>query len=158
MVHRTFRDEQDDFPARRRSHEPFRLLALVFFAASLAGCSMSFPLPSLLSDDTTGSIKPRSTPFAGDLDAADWRAAEPSLAEALKSDANADPKRWSNPASGRGGAFQPVAGSFRREGQTCRAFLARIDTADQSKTMQAIGCLMAGGAVFVDQAQPWKAL
>jgi hypothetical protein len=119
---------------------------------------MSFPLPSLVSGDTTGSTKPRSTPFAGDLDAADWRAAEPRLADALKSDAAADPTRWSNPSSGHGGAFQPVAGAFKRDGQTCRAFLARIDTADQSKTMQAVGCLMAGGEVFVDQAQPWKAL
>jgi hypothetical protein len=158
MTHRIFRNDQGDFPAQRRFRAAFRLLTCGFFAASLAGCSMSFPLPSLLGDDTTGSIKPRSTPFAGDLDAADWRAAEPSLAEALKSDASADPKRWANPASGHGGAFQPVAGAFRRDGQTCRAFLARIDAADQSKTMQAIGCLMAGGAVFVDQAQPWKAL
>jgi hypothetical protein len=120
---------------------------------------MSFPLPSLLSDDTTGSIKGgRSTPFSDALDSTDWRVAEPSLAEALKSDARAEPKRWSNPASGRGGAFQPVAGTFKRDGQTCRAFLARIETADQTKTMQAVGCLMAGGAVFVDEAQPWKAL
>jgi hypothetical protein len=136
----------------------FRLVAIGLFAAGLAGCSMTFPLPSFMSGDTTGSVKPRPTPFAADLDPADWRLAEPRLAEALKSDGSNEPKQWSNPASGRGGAFQSVAGAFNRDGQTCRAFLARIDTPDQTKTLQAIGCLMAGGAVFVDQAQPWKTL
>lgn len=136
-----------------------RLAMVAIFAACLAGCAMSIPLPSFMSGDATGSIKSRPAPFADDLDDSDWLIAEPTLADALKSGVHDDPKHWSNPASGHAGAFQPVAGAFKREGQTCRAFLARINTAaDQSKTMQAVGCLMAGGAVFVDQAQPWKAL
>jgi hypothetical protein len=157
MVHFIYRDEQDD---RSKSDNSgwIRLLATSLFAAALAGCSMSFPIPSLLSDSKTGSIKAASTPFSDALDSADWRIAQPSLAEALKSDARAEPKRWTNPATGRGGAFQPVAGAFSRDGQTCRAFLARIDSADQTKTMQAVGCLMAGDTVFVEEAQPWKAL
>jgi hypothetical protein len=157
MIHFIGRDEQGDFPTRRFMGR-FRLVAAGVFAVSVAGCSMTFPLPSFMSDDATGSIKPRPTPFAADLDPADWRLAEPSLAQALQSDGSNEPKQWSNPASGHRGAFQPVAGAFKRDGQTCRAFLARIDTPDRTKTMQAVGCLMAGGAVFVDQAEPWKAL
>ena len=127
-------------------------------AVLLTGCSMNFPLPSLMSEETTGSIKARPIPFANDLDAADWRIAEPRLAEALKSGGEDEPKQWSNPASGRKGAFQPVAGAFKRDGQTCRAFLARISGPDSSKTLQGIGCLMAGDAVLVDEAQLWRAL
>jgi hypothetical protein len=158
MIQFATSDERSAFSERRLVDWP-RLGAAAILAACLAGCSMSIPLPSFMSGDATGSIKSRPAPFADDLDDADWRIAEPTLAEALKSGVHDDPKQWSNPASGHGGAFQPVAGAFKREGQTCRAFLARINTAaDQSKTMQAVGCVMAGGAVFVDQAQPWKAL
>jgi|SRR5579862_4370304 hypothetical protein len=156
MVHFTYRNEQDE--RSKGGNSWIRVLAASFFAAGLAGCSMSFPLPSLLSGDRTGSTKERPVPFADTLDQTDWRVAEPSLAEALKADAHAEPKRWANPASGRGGAFQPVAGAFKRDGQTCRAFLARIDAGDHTKTLQGIGCLMAGDAVFVEEAQPWKAL
>jgi hypothetical protein len=157
MVHFIYRDEEDD-RSKSGNSGGIRLLAVSVFAAALTGCSMSFPIPSLLSDSKTGSIRAGSTPFSDTLDSTDWRIAEPRLAEALKSDARVEPKRWANPASGRGGAFQPVAGAFSRDGQTCRAFLARIDTPDQSKTIQAVGCLMAGDTVFVEEAQPWKAL
>jgi len=135
-----------------------RLAAAGLAAAFLAGCSINVPLPSLMSDDTTGSIKARATPFSGDLDEADWRIAEPRLAEALKSATGDEPKQWANPASGRKGAFQPVAGAFKRGEQTCRAFLARISGPDSTKTLQGVGCLMAGGAVAVEEAQPWKTL
>lgn len=134
------------------------LAASAGLAIALAGCALSFPLPSLISDDATGSIKARPGPFAGDLDEADWRIAEPRLAEALKSGLEDAPKQWDNPHSGHRGAFQPVAGAFKRDGQTCRAFLARINAGEGSKTIQGIGCLMAGDTVFVDEAQPWKAL
>ena len=135
------------------------LAASAGLAIALAGCALSFPLPSLMSDDdATGSIKARPAAFAGDLDEADWRIAEPRLAEALKSGTEDPPKQWDNPGSGHRGAFQPVAGAFKRDGQTCRAFLARINAGEGSKTMQGIGCLMAGDTVFVDEAQPWKAL
>lgn len=142
----------------RRFPRLLGLAAAAALAAALAGCAMTFPLPSLISDETTGSIKAQPAPFAGDLDETDWRIAEPRLAEALKSGIEDTPKQWDNPASGHRGAFQPVAGAFKRDGQTCRAFLARINAAEGSKTMQGIGCLMAGDAVFVDEAQPWKAL
>jgi surface antigen len=144
--------------ASERPLKTLRVTASGLFAAFLAGCSMNFPMSSLMSDSTTGSIKARPAPFAGDLDETDWRIAEPRLAEALKSAGDGEPTQWSNPASGRKGAFQPVAGAFKREGQTCRAFLARISSPDSTKTLQGIGCLMAGDAVFVDETQPWKAL
>jgi hypothetical protein len=138
--------------------KPLRLAAASLFAAFLTGCSINVPLPSLMSGDTTGAIKARSTPFAGDLDETDWRIAEPHLADALKSSSGDAPQQWMNPASGRKGAFQPVAGAFKRDGQTCRAFLARISAPGSTKTLQGVGCLIAGDAVFVEETQPWRAL
>jgi len=157
MTHGKIPDRGAAFSARFRAGL-LGLVAASLVAFSMAGCSITFPLPSFMSDETTGSIRPRPAPFSPDLDAQDWRVAEPVLAQALKSKPSDDPARWSNPESGRGGAFQPVAGSFKRDGQTCRAFVARLTAADQAKTVQAIGCLAAGDAVFVDQVEPWKAL
>ncbi|HLW90392.1 MAG TPA: RT0821/Lpp0805 family surface protein [Roseiarcus sp.] len=132
-------------------------LAAGIIAVSLAGCSMSFPMQSLLAQDTTGSIRPKSSPISADLDAADWRIAEPKLVQALNAD-NTGATHWSNPDSGRSGAFQPVASQFNRDGHACRAFVARVDGVDHSTTVQAIGCLVASDEVLVDQVQPWKAI
>jgi hypothetical protein len=142
----------------RKEGFPRRFAAAGLFAALLAGCSINVPLPSLMNEDATASIKARPTPFVGDLDEADWRIAEPRLAAALKAGVEDEPKQWTNPASGRKGAFQPIAEAFKRDGQTCRAFLARINGAGEARTLQGVGCLMAGDAVFVDETRPWKTL
>jgi len=118
---------------------------------------MTFPLKSLLPDDATGSIARNPSPISADLSAADWRIAEPKLVQALKS-SGGDEIAWSNPDSGRGGVFQPVAGPFDRDGHACRAFVARVDLADRNATVQAVGCLLASDELLVDQVQPWKAL
>ena len=157
MIRFATSDERGEIPSARLV-TLLRLAAAGLLAAALSGCSINFPLPSLMSDDATGSVKSRPVPFAGDLDETDWRIAEPRLAEALKSGDTDASKQWANPASGRKGVFQPVAGAFKRDGQTCRAFLARINAPGSSKILQGVGCLMAGDAVFVEETQPWKAL
>jgi hypothetical protein len=134
------------------------LLALGLLAPGLAGCSMSIPLKSFMNDDTTGSIKPAVSPLSADLDMKDWRIAEPVLARALRSGEPDAAMHWSNPDSGRSGAFQPVAATFSREGRPCRAFVARIVAADGSKLLQAIGCPEEGGIVALDRIEPWKGL
>jgi hypothetical protein len=157
MIRFAMSDERDEIFAERVV-KPFRFAAAGLLTVFLTGCSINFPLPSLISDATTGAIKARTTPFAGDLDETDWRIAEPHLAEALKSASDDPPRQWANPASGRKGAFQSVASAFKRDGQTCRAFLARISAPGSTKTLQGVGCLMAGDAIFVEETQPWKAL
>jgi hypothetical protein len=127
-------------------------------ALGLAGCSMSIPLKSFMNNDTTGSIKPVSSPLSADLDMKDWRIAEPVLAQALKSGEPEAAAHWSNPDSGRSGAFQPVAATFAREGRPCRAFVARIVATDGPKMLQAIGCPEADGMVALDKVEPWKGL
>lgn len=134
------------------------IAALAALAFGLAGCSMSIPLTSFMSDDTTGSIKPSASPLSPDLDMKDWRIAEPVLAQALQSPAPEAPARWSNPDSGRSGAFQPVAATFSREGKPCRAFVARIVAADGPKMLQAIGCPEDSETVALERIEPWKGL
>jgi surface antigen len=136
-----------------------RLLSLSFFALSLSGCSISFPIPPLMHDgDITGSIKAGPQGLGTDLDADDWRVAKPMLADALKSEASQDAVRWTNPATGHRGAFQTVAGAFKREGDTCRAFVARVAADGREKMLQAIGCLKPDDTLFVEQVEPWKTL
>jgi 17 kDa outer membrane surface antigen len=109
-------------------------------------------------DDATGSIKTNVSPFSPDLDLKDWRIAEPILAQALRSGQPETAALWSNPDSGHSGAFQPVAGSFARAGKSCRAFVARVAFADESKMLQAIGCSDESGRVAIDKVEPWKGL
>jgi hypothetical protein len=133
------------------------MLALLCLA--VAGCSFSIPpLTSFSSDDTTGSIKTESWPLAPDLDEKDWRLAEPALHKALVSDEPSAPASWSNPNSGRSGAFLPVAGTFLRDGKSCRAFVARIASSETAKMVQAIGCPLEGDRVAVGKASPWKGI
>jgi hypothetical protein len=108
--------------------------------------------------DITGSIKARSSGLEPDLDADDWRVAKPVLADALKSEASHDALHWSNPATGHRGAFQTVAGAFSRQGDTCRAFVARVAADGGERMLQAVGCLKPDDTLFVEQVEPWKTL
>jgi hypothetical protein len=132
------------------------IAALGLLAIGLAGCSMS--IPSFLNNDATDSIKPVVSPLSPDLDMKDWRIAEPILAQALLNGEPAAPVQWSNPDSGRSGAFQPVASVFLREGKKCRAFVARILAADGPKMLQAVGCPSEGDVVAIDKVEPWKGI
>jgi hypothetical protein len=135
------------------------LVAAVGLACSLGGCSISIPLSSFTKDDdATGSIKASASSLLPDIDAQDWRIAEPILAEALRAGEPQSAVRWSNADSGHSGAFQPVAGSFSRGGKSCRAFVARLNVAEGSKTVQAMGCPDDGGRVAIDDVKPWKGL
>jgi hypothetical protein len=145
--------------SRRRFSIPVRsLLSVGLLAFGVAGCSISVPMAPFMRDDTTSSIKSSASPLSPDLDVKDWRIAEPILAQALRSGEPEAPVRWSNPDSGRSGAFQPVASAFSRDGKPCRAFVARIIVADESKLLQAIGCPDDSGMVALDKVEPWKGL
>ena len=129
-----------------------------FCLIGLGGCSISIPLGPFASDDTTGSIKPETSPLSPDLDIKDWRIAEPVLNKALLSHEASAPVEWTNPDSGRSGAFQTVASAFLRDGKPCRAFVARVTLADSVKMLQAVGCAREAGEVALDKVEPWKSL
>ena len=116
------------------------------------------PLPSFLDREATGSIKPEAPSLSSAYDSSDWRVAGPVLAASLRAPGEAAPARWSNPTTGDHGEFLTVAGSFAREGQSCRAFVARLVEGQDAKTLQAVGCPRDNGEVAVYDASPWTGL
>lgn len=134
------------------------LSALLTFA--LGGCSFSIPLGSFMNSDETSSIKPKHAVLDAELDPSDWRIAEAALEKALRAKDGQDQEAvgWSNPATGRSGAFQPVAASFANEGKFCRAFVARIALGETTRMLQAVGCPQDGGGVTLASVEDWKGL
>ena len=51
----------------------------VALAVSLAGCSISMPIPGLIDNEPLGSIQPRAHASANPVDPADWALARPAL-------------------------------------------------------------------------------
>lgn len=116
------------------------------------------PLPSFIDGEPTGSIKPKTPTLSSLYDSRDWRIAEPTLAASLRASGQAEPTLWSNPETGDRGDFVAVAGSFARDGQTCRAFIARLDDGHEAKTLRGVGCPAESGEVAVYDVSPWIGL
>ncbi len=116
------------------------------------------PLPSLVDNEPTGSIKPAKSTLSSAYDSRDWGIAEPVLAASLRWPGPATPALWSNAATGDHGEFLAVAGTFARDGQSCRAFVARLVDGHAAKTLQAVGCPRESGEVAVYDVSPWTGL
>jgi len=150
--------QRDGFRLLAGAMRPGRVVALAFSALSLAACSISMPLPSFIDNEPTGSIAPKAPAPSSAFDSRDWRIAQPVLAASLRAPDHGVPAVWSNPETGDHGEFVAVADSFAREGQSCRAFVARLVEGDDAKTLQAVGCARASGEVAVYDASPWTGL
>ncbi len=70
----------------------------------------------------------------------------------------AEPALWSNAETGGHGEFLAVAGSFAREGRSCRAFVARLVDGEAAKTLQGVGCPLESGEVALYDVSPWTGL
>jgi 17 kDa outer membrane surface antigen len=116
------------------------------------------PLPSLMNDDETGSIKPKTASQPSGYNSRDWRIAEPVLAATLRSAGRGAPATWSNPETGDHGEFLTVASAFVREGASCRAFVARLVDDVGPKTLQAVGCPRENGEVALYDVSLWTGL
>lgn len=150
--------QRDGFRLLAGAMRPGRVVALAFSALALAACSISMPLPSLFDNEPTGSIAPKAPALSSAFDSRDWRIAQPVLAASLRAPDHGEPAAWSNPETGDHGEFVAVAGSFAREGQSCRAFVARLVQGGDAKTLQAVGCPSASGEVAIYDASPWTGL
>ncbi|MEJ0052733.1 MAG: RT0821/Lpp0805 family surface protein [Methylovirgula sp.] len=114
------------------------LLAVLFTATTLSGCSVSMPMGSLLGDDdSTGSIQ--KSQFDG-LVGEDWRRAKAALASALGGDEAKNSVAWANPDSGAKGSFVPVGSAYLTASGTCRAFAAAVDRHDADDSLQGTAC------------------
>jgi hypothetical protein len=125
-------------------------------AMVLGGCSMV--LPSLIDDEPVGTIKPRASLLSRAYDPRDWRIAEPVLASSLRAPDAAGPAVWSDAETGARGEFLALAGSFPREGRSCRIFVARLADSKAARRLQAVGCPSESGEVAIFDASPWTGL
>lgn len=113
-----------------------RRLGMMLLALSLAGCSISTPIASLIGGDedevATGSI-PQAAPKSGAgtrlsdrLNGEDWRRARAALAVALDPEGNGTPVKWDNPETKASGSFAAGGAFFTRNHFVCRPFLETL--------------------------------
>lgn len=157
-VYRAFRRNGEGRPVPWRAAVAVGLLGLC-----AGGCSMSFPMASLLPEDepkvtgSTGAVaaKPAS-PLSPELGEEDWRRARGALAVALDPQGNGASVSWDNPDSGFKGAFTPVGQPFVKSDEICRAFLTSLAGDKGSSSLQGTACRPSGGEWAIKDLKPWK--
>lgn len=116
---------------------------VVVAGPALGGCSMSFPMSSLLpGDDVTGSLS--KIPFGPLLNEEDRRREKAALATALDPQGDGSTVHWENPKSGHEGSLTPVGPAYASDSKICRAFLGDLKADSASKTVQGSACRTAG--------------
>jgi len=124
-----------------------------------SGCSMSFPIASLVAgEETTGSTaaaRPVS-PLSADLGTEDWRRARAAMAVALDPQGSGTSVNWDNPDTTLKGTFAPVGAPFVKNDQVCRAFVASIAGQEMNKWVQGAACRPTGGEWTILDVKPWK--
>ncbi len=133
-----------------------RTFAFIGLVLLTSGCGLSFPIGSLLSDDTpTGSIaRAETSPLSPDLNQEDWRLARSALAVALDLQGNGSGAGWNNPESGRKGTFIPVGPAFVKNDEICRRFLASLDSDARKARLQGAACRLSGDEWVVRDVKP----
>ena len=140
-----------------------RLLAAVFAAGCVDGCSIALPRsesPSAVwrdkNEDVTGSIRERPTTLSRALDAEDWRRAAAAMGTALDPQSAGAVVNWDNPESGAKGSFTPVAQAYPMDGKICRAFLAEVNAKNSQEHLQGTACREKSAEWTLSEAKPWK--
>lgn len=134
-------------------------LAALAAALVAGGCSISFPVGSLVGDDvkTTGSLSQTGvSPLSAELTAEDWRRARSALDVALDPFGNGSSASWDNPETGAKGAFLPLGQPYVKDGDVCRAFLADLSLQVGPQAMQGTACRPSGGGWAITDVKPWR--
>jgi surface antigen len=151
-VYRSFRTAGE---ARLRA-----CLAAALVGLSAGGCSMSFPMASLLPEEepaTTSSVKAKPvSPLSPELGAEDWRRAKSALAVALDPQGSGSTVSWDNPDSGFRGVFVPMGQPFVKADEICRAFRASLSGKNMSSSLQGTACRPSGGEWAVKEVRAAK--
>jgi surface antigen len=136
----------------RHARSAWLLAALGVLGITLAGCSVSMPMASLMpdrhDDDSTGAIP---TPqVAGWLDPDDWQTAKPAFNQALEQK-SPSPMAWDNPKSGAKGSFIADGEAYPGVSGTCRAFHAEIERDSNGRALEGTACAEKTGVWQVTQ-------
>ena len=145
--------------ARRESrHRRAACLAATLVGLSVGGCSIGFPMLSMVADpDSTSSLGPQTpSPLSPELDEEDWRRAKSALAVALDPQGSGTTVSWDNPDSARRGSITPVGQPFVSDGEVCRAFVATIAGKSAASSLQGTACRPSGGEWLIKGVKPWK--
>ena len=119
-----------DNRARHRARAALSGVILTIWAASAAGCSLSFPLPGIKPDATaTGSIDRTAAMLSPSLDREDVRRAKAAMAVALDPQGNGTRSGWQNPQSGARGGFAADGSPFTDRDRVCRRFSGEVKPA-----------------------------
>jgi surface antigen len=128
-------------------------------ALLLAGCSISFPIGSLIEDDRTASIAPKkqASPLSPELGPEDWRRARAALATALDPQGNGAPVPWDNPETMMRGSFGAAGPAFVRNDQICRPFTATLVAQASRSALKGEACRAPTEGWQVVKVEPGEA-
>jgi len=133
------------------------LAVALLLAPALGGCSMSFPMASLVNEpEVTAALGPSTSPMAPLVSVDDWALAAPALVKALEPAATGA-TRWESKASGIIGSFEPAGSAYVRNDQVCRAFLATVTLQGNSTRHLGAACRPAGAEWVVQKVRPLPA-
>jgi surface antigen len=142
------------------------LLILCVSAGALAtgGCSITFPMGSLLGEsdksnvDVTAALPSadQPSPLSPELTAEDWRRAKAAMAIALDPVGNGASAPWANPETDLRGEFVPASQPFVKNDEICRDFLAELVLQTGSQKLQGTACRPSGGEWSVVAVEPHK--
>jgi surface antigen len=139
---------------------------LILLIAGLAtgGCSMSFPLSSLIpgmqaekpadKDDITGSLSMQHPAASREMTNADWTVAMAALREALgrKEDGASIP--WQNPTTSSRGTVSPVSAAFVQDGFNCRNFMVSHFKTERENWYEGTACRTHRGQWDIQSTRP----
>ena len=129
--------------------------SLLLLGPALGGCTLSFPMMSLLpASETTGSIGQAVSPLSPALEGEDWRRAKAALNTALDPTGNGAPVAWSNPETATKGSFVPVGLAFVRNDELCRNFLAGLSFGSREEWLQGAACRVGSEEWTVQDVKP----
>lgn len=134
------------------------LAVVVAVGLGSGGCSMSFPMASLVKDEdaTHSTAKRVISPLSAELGEEDWRRAKGALAVALDPQGSGSQVSWDNPDTLMKGNFTPVGQPFVKDDEVCRSFLATVVGQASTSSLQGSACRPSGGEWAIKDIKPFK--
>lgn len=135
----------------------FRLLPICLVGAVSAGCSITFPMASLVPEaepETTGSIVQNSAMLAPGLSPADWDLASVALDKSLDPQLGGAATKWTNPETSARGSFIAAGPAYVRDDKVCRLFKANIALGGPERIMIGTACRVGAGAWTLQKVKP----